>query len=381
MLLALVLSGLAFAEPDAAQMKKAFCPFQKKAAKALFTPFLEHPEEELGDAEEVLALQADLYGPCSEIRLEGKGKYRLVYRDAEIPLRPRFDDKGIFVLEYGAVKVKNDSPEKLGEFFRKRWPEGSLSVQRDGQEIFAINSSRPLNVGAAARVFLLRALRETGTEKTVSLRAEDKTPFYSLIDSWVPGTKITTDTLKNLVFSDSDYTAFDLLLEAIGREPVEKFGNSLKPFPSYGEYGRILAIPAKEARGKNREELLAQARAAKGPGSGATRVELAEKAGWFASTKEVCESAYAVREEPVFFAGPGGPAKEWLEAGWEKTGTVQARAEGISQSLWLFRRGGETLCFSLGWNGKQLPPEDLVADISTRIHGIFSVKPEDKKGR
>jgi hypothetical protein len=127
-------------------------------------------------------------------------------------------------------EVKGDSLVAVSHEIWGLPGEASLAVARlDGSAapVFSIShkAEQPLAVGSAFKLFLLAELSrsiEAGERKWSDVIVLDRRSLPSgILQSWPEGSPLTLHTLAALMISQSDNSATDILLAALGREKVE----------------------------------------------------------------------------------------------------------------------------------------------------------------
>jgi hypothetical protein len=366
------------------RLQKALCPFNQKAAEAIFHKDA-HDGITADEVKEAFRQLTTFYGKCESIRTAGPGSFLIRFRDADLPLMATFGrNRRVLRFEPGQLSFRNDSWEKITAFARQHLHHASLHLERDGRSVAGLEPDKPLNVSRSAQVFLLKAVHQKVKEKAlkwtdlVRLDADTQSVSFGLLHSWVQGTHLTLDSLRNFVMIENDATAADLLLKAVGRDAVEKQGKNLAPFLSHRELALLMGAEAGELDGVERKGLPRLA-ARLGEGGGVPdfpdeRFDLIGNVGWFASTKELCVALIAVRDDPALriSARSLGEA-ERLGGEWGRVVALQARDPGIAQATVAFepRSGGKPYCFALTVNRAEPFDEMAFSDLTVRIYELI----------
>lgn len=109
-----------------------------------------------------------------------------------------------------------------------------------GGPIESLNPDQYFAVASAFKLYVLGALLEEGVswKKIIALKEEDKSLPTGRLQDWPDGSPLTAHTLAAMMISESDNTAADTLISALGRKTIESdlaaLGHSnpalLKPF-------------------------------------------------------------------------------------------------------------------------------------------------------
>lgn len=362
--------------PSLPSLKKAFCPFQEKAAEAIFAPQIYH-DASLEDFAGIFAQQRDYYGPCKGITKKGD-EIRIEYRDAVLPLRGQFTKGKIRNFYFGRPSFPDDNFEKIKSFADRTLGKASLFVSKDGKKILEHNPA-PLNIGTNHSVFILKALKEKTDRKELSaetvVRLDDKVKSGSagFLHFWAAGTALTIDTLKNMMFVERDLSAADMLIQAVGKKEIEKGGARLTPFLTNREYAQLFA--EKDAARiikspKRLADLFNQNKFIEYPPE---RYDLTEKIGWFASTGEICSTLHALKEEKMIFSRFREVTEEEGRERWSDYSLFTARGWGIAQNSALLRIKGKPswYCVSITGNSHEAIEEQAIGDLTARIYSII----------
>ena len=115
--------------------------------------------------------------------------------------------------------------------------------------IKALNENEYFAVGSSFKLYVLGAVLEEGPAwtKIFYLKDENKSLPTGRLQNWPDGAPLTIHTLATMMISESDNTAADLLIEAVGRQTLEgrlqKLGHSnpalMRPFLKTSEMFRL----------------------------------------------------------------------------------------------------------------------------------------------
>lgn len=191
--------------------------------------------------EQIPILRAQMTAPLGafeEVRRDGD-RWLARFESGSIPTLAQLDAEGRFVGLRLLPPLKRVSAfEELVEQFEALPGEGALLVVVDGAEKLAHGADHPFAVGSAFKFVVLRALAqavEVGQlewAQVIHLRSEDRSLPSGFLEQWPAGAPLTLHTLAALMISQSDNTATDTLIRALGRDAVEAAdpGGRNRPF-------------------------------------------------------------------------------------------------------------------------------------------------------
>ncbi len=295
--------------------------------------------------------------------------------------------------------VRRTVDEVLDEMKKLRGKTAFL-LQRTGERPLTVaehQPDRPLAVGSTFKLAVLGALLADPAAKekrywarAVELSDDRKSMGSGVLDTWTPGSPLTLHTLATLMISQSDNTATDHLIHALGRERVEGIAAEMGladekrnlPLLTTLEAFKLKASDAlrkKFAAGdaEERRKLLA------GPvrelpreglsfGSGPLAIDEVE---WFASASDCCRAMEWLRkrtDDPALAAGREilsvNPGVRFLKRAWKYVGFKGGSEPGVvSVSCLLRSSAGDWYTLSATWNDPKRPLDeglfmDLVQD-------------------
>lgn len=251
-----------------------------------------------------------------------------------------------------------------------------LLVRRLGEkaeDLEALEKDAYFAVGSAFKLYVLGALvkERTPWDKVFKLKEEDKSLPSGRLQGWPDGSPLTAHTLAAMMISESDNTATDALIGALGRRKIEASlaaqGHSdparLRPFLKTSEMFRLKAgtenalkymnLPAAEKYAFLDALPAGLPDPDKVPRSpfGVDRIE------WFASPADLCRATEYLEREGGARAleilgvnhGLPVPEKEFLYAGYK--GGSEA---GVLSMTWLLKsEKSEWFCLSASWNDER----------------------------
>lgn len=266
----------------------------------------------------------------------------------------------------------SDVKEKLAAFPGRK----GLLVRRLGPGGAALESLEPggqFAVGSAFKLYVLGTILEKKVpwDRLVWLRAADRSLPTGRLRDWPAGTAMTVNTLAAMMISESDNTATDNLISALGRRSVEgslgALGHSaperMKPFLRTHEMFRLksgtesalkyMNLPADDRYAFLRKLSSVPLEAERFAASpfGIDRIE------WFASPADLCR----VME---FFMSRGdstalglmaiNPGLQAAANGFTYAGYKGGSEPGVLSMTWLLgSRSGEWFCLSAAWNDEK----------------------------
>jgi len=308
-------------------------------------------------------------GAFQRIETEPSGQgYRAVFENGYVPTTISLDGEGringLFlrppVTEVSSTQDAVDSLAALGG-------EVAVLVTRNGKTVHAVNDTMPLAVGSTFKLSLLAALQravaagEHTWEDVHRLTEADRSLPSGDLRRWPVDAPLTLYALAGRMISESDNTATDALLHALGRERVEAAAPARnRPFLSTRE-AFILKNPDNAERADaflagdeaRRREVLASAAGLPLPGaelfSGENTVR--PEIEWFYSARELCALMEEVAAHPVTQINDGGIAS----AGTWKTVSYKGGSEPgvLNQTYWLRDDAGNAFCVAATRNDQK----------------------------
>jgi len=241
------------------------------------------------------------------------------------------------------------------------------------ENLEALGENESFAVGSAFKLYVLAALVKAGVpwDRVFRLREEDKSMPSGRLQAWPDGSPLTAHTLAALMLSESDNTASDALISALGRKRVEDslaaLGHSdparLRPFLKTSEMFKLksdtaaalkyLNLPAAEKYAFL--DALAgtapdQAKVARSP-FGVDRLE------WFASPADLCrvmgwlESRGGAEALKLLALNPGLSVGG---TGFRYAGYKGGSEPGVLSTTWLLKTGkSRWYCLSASWNDEK----------------------------
>ncbi|MFN0241843.1 MAG: serine hydrolase [Planctomycetota bacterium] len=288
---------------------------------------------------------------------------------------------------------------------------GIYRVKREGdasvlEKIVEHEPDRVLAIGSAFKLYVIGALvREVEAERrklegTIALQKNWRSLPSGKLHAWPAGSPVTLHTLAALMISESDNTATDHLLFALGRERVEALlapmGNTNaarnEPFLSTSEMFRLklasggkLAAEYVELTAAKRREFLAQRLPPlDGPemaGASFTKPFEIERIEWFASARELCramvwlrDSTESVATRPLREVLAINPGLDVSRDAFPFVGFKGGSEPGVLNLTYLLQaQSGDWYALSCGWNDPaQSVDEARLVGLVTRMLALLA---------
>ncbi len=311
----------------------------------------------------------------------GEGPYKLVFEKGTAPSRVSLDAEGkIAGLWFGNWTLKTDTLEELVSELKGLDSSVSLYISKNDQELYSLNEDETMAVGSSFKLYVLKALYgEMGSDvwdKVVWLKKKDMSLPSGILQDWPVGTPVTVKTLSNLMISQSDNTATDILIDLVGKKYLEQNTNpENRPFLTTVEafnlkYGVDSATRKEYLTGntKQKREILESFQGLRASASqlSASTPILIEEIEWFFSTKKLAGMIYDLRNAGEIYINSGLAAKsDWYRAGY-KGGSEG----GVLQYTHLLQKGKNSPVYVISLTANN-PEEGLntskITEIASRL--------------
>jgi hypothetical protein len=266
-------------------------------------------------------------------------------------------------------------------FTRLRGLPGRVSVviTRDGNEVAALDSDKLLEVASSMKLGVLKALLDEVAaghltlERNAIIRPDLKALPSGTLHQLPDNSPVTLHTLASLMMRDSDNTATDILIDAIGKEKVRAV-LGVPWLMTFHQWFMLKADPALYAEFRREPE----ERKASWLGALQPKIPLSysdsiagstPESGWFLSTRRLCELIDSVASSD--FAQLESTLVQYPE--WR---SVASKAGGDQTSrndtLLLTRLDGRRYCLSVTWNTDEaiFTDERYIFLVTTLIEAI-----------
>jgi len=263
----------------------------------------------------------------------------------------------------------------------------SVALMRlpDGAMIAARHPERSLAIGSAFKLYILGEMMaevEKKERKWSDVVVTDSALFTpgGTLSKWPHGSPVTLHTLATLMISESDNSATDHLLRALGREKVERrmvqMGNSTParniPFLGTKEAFRLKTDRASDLRrrfisGSEKERRAVVAALDTSyhlddfSGEGPAAIDTVE---WYASAADLCHAMDWLRTAK----DPGGKGRQIMAINpglsfdptkWRYIGYKGGSEPGVLDMTFLLQSAdGQWYAFSAGWNDPTAPLDE-----------------------
>ncbi len=285
----------------------------------------------------------------------------VVFAKGRVPTRIHLDAEGkIDGLFFGPSELNARPIEETLADMRALPGKVSVLITTNGKTDAALEPDAHLAVGSAFKLAVLAALREQIDAKklawtrVVTLKPEHKSLPSGFLQTWPDGAPLTLHTLATLMISQSDNTATDVLIDLLGRAPLEKLAPGNAPFLTTREAFLLKAKPNAGALEKwrsggegERRRVLEELRRAKLPdvkdfddSPSALDVE------WRLSARRICELLGKTRDLPMVHINPGVASPK----DWDAIAYKGGSEPGVLNFSTLAEQGGKARCVVATWN-------------------------------
>ena len=324
------------------------------------------------------------------------GSLELVFEKGKAPCKVHFDAQGLVDgLWFGAWELNDDSPEAIRKGFAALSGSSSVTLTRNGSDtVFEIDGNRPLAVGSAFKLSILKALDKAFAEgkykpeTIVPLRKEWFSLPSGILQAWPPLTPVTIQALANLMISISDNTATDHLLYLLGRKAVEaEAPERVRPFLGTMEMFRVKYGPPERAlvfAAADPDQRLAAIASMANETVTIDQVRkdpfLVDSVEWFYTTRELTALLYELASQAALSINPGLVDRH----AWHRVAFKGGSEPGVLNYTILLQKapGSATYCLSATVN-------DLTREVDTatfdslvqRLIGLIAGGAFDPVGR
>ncbi len=297
--------------------------------------------------------------------------YVVNFSQSSLPTQIALNNRGeiIELLLQRGLKISSLS-EAIAEL--KKLP-GKINflVKEDSEIIADYNAKTTLAVGSAFKLSVLKTLKtqiasgKKSWSDIVTIKAEDKSLPYGILQTWPDNSPLTLQTLANLMISMSDNTATDILIKQVGRESIESksseknipFLTTRELFTLKSSQNRKLLERYRQSDVKQRRQILAELANQPLPdvsefietNPNALDIE------WFYNAEELCQLMEEVADLPLMSITPGiANPKDWERVAY-KGGSEPGV---INLTTWLKAKNGKQYCIVATWNNSDAPVDE-----------------------
>ncbi len=324
-------------------------------------------------AEQVEAIVRQLTAQLGEfegVRKEGEN-YAAVFEKGVVPVVIRLDAEGrIAGLFFKPPRARLGSLEAAAKALAKLPGDVSLLILAGDTPRIELNANARLAVGSAFKLSVLAALlaSERSLDETVPLREEWKSLPSGTLQDWPAGTPLTLAGLAGRMMAESDNTAADHLIHALGRKFVERFAYQNRPLLTTRALFVLRTDPELKARWlkggeAERRAVIEEAEARPLPSPEKLLAAGADlELEWHYTARELCALAYQALKSPLSGINPGLARRE----AWKKIAFKGGSDLGVlNLTTALVAEDGRRYCVSITWNN----PEGVEANRLFAIYG------------
>lgn len=315
------------------------------------------------------------------------GDYTLIFVKGTAPAKIVLNNVGkITGLWFGNwILTEDDLAEVISEF-KSITGAISVSVIKNNQDkILSYNSNRKMAVGSSFKLYVLKAVYDAvqngkiSWDSLVILNQDNKSLASGILQDWPKGTPLTIKTLSNLMISLSDNTATDLLINAVGRENIEKYVTEINiPFLKTIDLLRlkyavdsVIQTEYIKAGIEKRRQILNNIKNLPVKTSVmSSSPRLITELEWFFSTQELCQLIYKLRDADEIRINPGLAVKK----DWQLVGYKGGSEPGVLQYTHILQReaGGDIYTVSITVNNpKQELDTDKITELTRRLISLI----------
>lgn len=325
-------------------------------------------------------------GAFQAVELDPDGvNYRTIFEQGYVPTSISLDEEGKIAGFFLRPPVPlSSSMDEAAASFASLSGDVALLVTRNGEVLYELNADEALAIGSAFKLSILAALLadiEAGQrswQDVYLLQETDRSLPSGTLRTWPDGAPLTLYSLAGRMISESDNTATDALLHALGREAVEAQAPARnQPFLTTRE-AFVLKNPDNVEQTERflagdvdtRRAVLQGAGELPLPGaalftSGSTvRPEIE----WFYTARELCSVMEAVAGSNVTQINNGGVAAADT---WASVSYKGGSEPGVlNQTFWLTDQQGNEYCVAATRN--DVTPFEATTLISP-VNGLISL--------
>ncbi|MDZ8257484.1 serine hydrolase [Nostoc sp. ChiQUE01b] len=297
--------------------------------------------------------------------------YLVIFSQASVPTKIALNSKGqISGLLFEPPQAKVISLEEAANKFKALPGKVSFLVQEGKTIQAALNTKIPLAVGSAFKLAVLKALKsEIASGKqtwkdVVQLQPSWKSLPSGMLQTWPDGAYLTVETLAALMISLSDNTATDILINLLGRQPIELVSPRNRPFLTTRELFILKGYRNRDFLKRYRTSNEAQRREILKELSNKPLPDVNEFEGgnpvaldveWFFTAEELCGLMEEVADLPLMSINPGvAKAKDWQRVAF-KGGSESGV---LNMTTWLQGKNGKNYCVVATWNNSDASIEE-----------------------
>jgi beta-lactamase class A len=297
--------------------------------------------------------------------------YLVIFSEASVPTKIVLNSKGqISRLLFEEPQTTFTDLEEATSKFQELPGKVSFLVQEGKTIQAALNTKTPLAVGSAFKLAVLKALKsEIASGKrtwkdVLELQPTRKSLPSGVLQTWPDETYLTLQTVAAFMISVSDNTATDILINLIGREPIELVSPRNRPFLTTRELFILKSSQNENLLKRYHTSNEAERRAilkelSKKPLPDVNDLQLTHPVAldveWFFTAEELCGLIEQVADLPVMTINPGlAKTQDWQRVAF-KGGSEPGV---INMTTWLQGKNGKNYCVVATWNNSEAPVEE-----------------------
>ena len=311
-------------------------------------------------------------GTYQEIQQNGND-YLIILSEGSVPTKIALDSTGqITGLLFQSLNLKFSSLEEIKAELKALSGEVGFLVKEDKSTLAELNSSKPLAVGSAFKLAVLKALTQEITlgkrswNDVIGLKADSKSLPSGILQNWPDAAPLTIQTLATLMISVSDNTATDTLINLLGKESLElisprncPFLTTREAFVLKGSQNHELLERYRKGNQGERQSLLSELAKLPLPdvsdfeGKNPVAIDDVE---WFFTAEELCGMMTEVGMLALMGVNPGlANSKDWQKIAYKGGSEVGV----LNFTTWLQGKNGKNYCVVATWNNKDAPLDEL----------------------
>lgn len=326
----------------------------------------------LTQVEPIIANLQIAVGNCQQIQGQDVS-YLAICDRGNVPIKLKLNPEGKIAAIFFAKPQQTF--EQAVASFKSLEGDVSLVVTEGKTQRAAIHADKPMAVGSAFKLAVLKALKNQIAEgkvtwgKVISLQAKHQSFPTGMLQNWSVGSLLTVQTLASLMISISDNTATDTLIDLVGRKEVERF--SLHNFPLLKTREVFTLRSAKNAEllkkyqlanTSDRLQILQEISSQELPDvvEFANNPKISLDIEWIFTVKELCALIEDVGDLPLmsFNSGLTDPTA------WKKVAFKGGSdADVLNFTTLLQSKSGKSYCVSTTWNNTALVSESKLASL------------------
>jgi beta-lactamase class A len=308
--------------------------------------------------EQVVTQVREQIGPVTAVEGRGGPDYLVETATHELPVQI-FLDAGnrIAGLLFRPAVAKSADIDALLAEMQNLAPAFGLTVTADEAVLHAVQPDRPLAVGSAFKLGVLKALQadiaagRRAWSDVVELTEADKSLPSGTLQTWPTGSPLTLHSLAALMISISDNTATDTLIRVLGRTAVED-ALGIAPVLTTRELFTLKAEPELRARYRAgnleaQRQVLADLASKPLPDASQVNTPYDPAMEWNLSATTLCQLIQSVADLDVMQINPGvASASDWQSVAFKGGSEIGV----LNLTTLVTATSGTRYCIAATWN-------------------------------